>query len=262
MKINIFIISALLIFISCESKRNNDSTDTIISTVIEKGGVKISEVYSLSFSTAKLKVNSPERNQPTLDTNVVEFSFDISNYDLGEQTADLDEKLCANSPEGQHIHLILNNNPYTAHYESEFTKELETGDYVALAFLSRSYHESLKNKSAYKLWEFSVGKEFESTIDIQDPHLFYSRPKGIYKGDDAKRILLDFYLVNVDLTPDGYKIKAEVNGNSFILNKWVPYIVEGLPMGENTIKLSLLDGEGHLVKSPYNPVERTITLEE
>jgi hypothetical protein len=262
MKVNIIIISALLIFISCDNKKKSSSSDTIISTVIEKGGLKVSEVYSLSFSTAKLKINSPERNTAILDTNVVEFSFDISNYDLGEQTADLDEKLCANSPEGQHIHLILNNEPYAAHYDSEFTKELEKGDYVALAFLSRSYHESLKNKSAYKLWEFSVGKDFESQIDVNGSHLFYSRPKSTYIGEDTKRILLDFYLVNVDLSPDGFKVKAEVNGISFILNKWVPYIIEGLPMGETKIKLSLLDEEGHLVKSPYNPVERTIVLEE
>lgn len=262
MKIKLILISALFFLISCENRKKNVSLDTIISTVIEKGGLKVSEVYSLSFSTAKLKVKSPENNQAVLDTHVVEFSFDISNYDLGEQTADLEEKLCANSSEGQHVHLILNNEPYTAHYESEFIKELEKGDYVALAFLSRSYHESLKNKNAYKLWEFSVGKDFESQIDVYGNHLFYSRPKGVYKGEDTKRILLDFYLVNVNLSSDGFKVKAEVNGVSFILNKWVPYIIEGLPMGETKIKLSLLDEEGHLVKSPYNPVERTITLEE
>ena len=38
--------------------------------------------------------------------------------------------------------------------------------------------------------------------------------------------------------------------------------MEGLPKGEVTIKLELLDSEGNLVESPFNPVERTVTLAE
>ena len=40
--------------------------------------------------------------------------------------------------------------------------------------------------------------------------LFYSRPKAEYAGKDAKIILLDFYLVNTELSKDGNKVKAYV----------------------------------------------------
>ena len=45
-----------------------------------------------------------------------------------------------------------------------------------------------------------------------------------------------------------------------MLDKWEPYVVEGLPMGDNTFKLELLDKDGNLVDNRFNPVERTITL--
>lgn len=264
MKWYFYFLTGIIFLTSCKDIKLKKGNESLISTVIEKGGIKVSEVYTLDYSKARIRVFQPERQSSVSsgEENPVLFSFDIEHYNLGEQTPDLSEKLCANSPEGQHVHLILNNEPYTALYDADFDVDLPKGDYVALAFLSRSYHESLKYKSAYKLWEFSVNKEFESQIDITEPHLFYSRPKGVYKGAEAKRILLDFYLVNVDLTTDGYKVLAEINGISFILTKWVPYIIEGLPIGDNTIKLTLVDGEGHPVKSPYNPVVRYITLIE
>ena len=108
--------------------------------------------------------------------------------------------------------------------------------------------------------QFTVGNTDEPTVDLSKPHMFYSRPKGTYEGADTKNILLDFFLINTNLSPDGYKVRATIDGNEFMLTKWVPYIVKGLPMGDNTFKLELLDKDGNLVDSPFNPVERTITL--
>ncbi|MDE0471265.1 MAG: phosphopeptide-binding protein, partial [Ekhidna sp.] len=58
------------------------------------------------------------------------------------------------------------------------------------------------------------------------------------------------------------KVKATINGNEFMIEEWVPYYIEGMPMGENTIKLELIDAEGNLIEGPFNVVERTITLSE
>lgn len=90
--------------------------------------------------------------------------------------------------------------------------------------------------------------------------MFYSRPKGEYKGYETKYVLLDFYLVNTELSKKGNKVIAEINGVEFIIDSWVPFIIEGLPAGESTIKLSLVDRNGDLVKTMYNPVERKIVL--
>ncbi|MEL6842925.1 MAG: phosphopeptide-binding protein, partial [Bacteroidota bacterium] len=71
-----------------------------------------------------------------------------------------------------------------------------------------------------------------------------------------------FFLLNTDLAADGSKIRATINGEEFMIDKWQPYVIEGAPMGTLTVKLELLDGEGNLVSSPFNPVMREVTLEE
>ncbi|MDQ3395208.1 MAG: phosphopeptide-binding protein, partial [Bacteroidota bacterium] len=107
---------------------------------------------------------------------------------------------------------------------------------------------------------FRVGNAEAQPIDLNAPHMFYSRPKGEYEGEDTKRIMLDFYLVNTELSNKGNKVRATINGQEFIIDKWQPYGVEGLPMGENTFKLELLDANNNLIQGPYNSVTRTITL--
>ena len=47
--------------------------------------------------------------------------------------------------------------PYSAHYDAKVDKELKEGNYALLAFLSRSYHESLKHADAAILTNFTVG---------------------------------------------------------------------------------------------------------
>lgn len=259
----IHIFVAVLLVSGCNTKKQqneSESNETMQET--PQSEILVSPVYdSPDFPDAIIEMNAPAEGA-MLDPGKVKFSYDVTNYDLRAQTSDAATKNCANSKDGQHIHLILNNGPYTAHYDPAFEMDLTEGHYVCLSFLSRSYHESLKNPEAYDLRQFTVGNAEAENVDLTGPNLFYSRPKGTYTGDDTKKILLDFYLVNCKLSADGYKVRATINGKEFMLDEWVPYFVEGLPMGENTFKLELLDANGSLVDSPFNSVERTITLSE
>ena len=190
------------------------------------------------------------------DENEYAFSFDISEYELGAQTISNIENQLANSGKGQHIHFIVNNGPYSAHYTNNFKKQLDNDNNVILAFLSRSYHESVKNPNAFVLTQIG-----EDKIDLNNELLFYSRPKGTYKGKDTEKLLLDFYLINTKISPEGNKVKATINDTEFIITEWAPYYLQGLPKGEVKIKLELLNAKGELVDSPFNPSIRTVNLE-
>jgi len=182
-------------------------------------------------------------------------------YTLGEQTSDAGSKSCANSKEGQHLHLIVDNEPYIAKYQSSFTQDIPDGEHYILCFLSRSYHESIKTPSASMASKVLIAnKSITKSANIEGPMLFYSRPKGLYTGDDTKKVMLDFYLVNADMTK--YKVEADINGEKHMIDAWQPYYIEGLPEGDNTIKLSLLDTNGQLVAAPLNPVSRTFKIEK
>jgi hypothetical protein len=195
------------------------------------------------------------------------FNFELnedSEYQLGVQTPDAPQKNCANSAKGQHIHLIIDNQPYAAKYESTFEYEIPDGDHYMLAFLSRSYHESIKTDEAFEANKVTVENNgFMAVEPITEPILFYSRPKGTYTGkENTEKVMLDFYLVQVPNFGTEHMVEADINGEVHMIDKWQPYYIEGLPMGENTITLTLVDAEGNPVDTPLNPVSRTFTLEE
>ena len=233
-KFKIFILSALLAF-SCD---NNKIT---ISKV--EGSPKY-ENSQLFLNNLNIAVES-------------EFLFDVKNYELGAQTKPGFNYSLANSSKGQHIHLIINNEPYSAHYTNKFTKKLNPNSGVILAFLSRSYHESVKNKNAYVFTQYGDGEK----LDLDKEYLFYSRPKGTYTGQDTKKLLLDFYLINTTISKEGNKVRATINGEEFLIYDWAPYYIEGLPKGQTKIKLELINSSGELIESPFNPSTRTVILE-
>ena len=223
-----------------------------IASCSTKSEITITKVLgSPEYPNAKISLD-----EPTIVDDDYEFIFNVSDYELGIQTlTDFDYNL-ANSGKGQHIHFIVNNGPYSAHYENIFSKKLKDSSNVILAFLSRSYHESVKNKNAFVLTQ--VG---ENNIDLNNEFLFYSRPKGTYKGIDTEKLLLDFYLVNSEISANGNKVRATIQDKEFIIEEWAQYYIEGLPKGEIKIKLELIDASGDLIESPFNPSNRTVILE-
>ena len=227
------------------------------NAVLEKGGIRLTPLqHSPAYSAATLDHGTLEVSE----TGEAAFNFQVENYELGAQTAEPAERGLANSGKGQHIHLIINNGPYSAHYTPTFHKQLDDGHNVILAFLARSYHESIKNGKAFYVSQLNVGEAEDKKLDLSQPHMFYSRPKGTYKNQDTEKVLLDFFLLNADLAPEGHQVRATINGVTFMIAQWQPYIMEGLNLGENKIKLEFLDADGQLVASPFNPVERVVTL--
>jgi len=108
--------------------------------------------------------------------------------------------------------------------------------------------------------EIGADPQDSQGIDVAAPTLIYSRPKGTYSGKDTENLMLDFFVLNTELSEDGNKVRATINGKEFMITEWAPHIINGLPMGEVTIMLELLDGEGNLIDGPFNKVNRSVTL--
>ena len=143
---------------------------------------------------------------------------------------------------GNHVHVILDNQPYEAYYNLDQEFELRNvadGEHTLRVFPSRPWHESYKNEGAFRMVTFTVkngggdiskpttangntmanaasnantsatpeGKDMPAStggkVDPAKPLLTYSRPKGEYKGADADAIMIDFWLANAKLTGDG-----------------------------------------------------------
>ena len=191
------------------------------------------------------------------------FNFEISNYTLGEQTEDAELKMCANSKDGQHLHIIVDTLPYEAKYTTEFDHNITDGKHYLLSFLSRSYHESIKSPQSFSADQVNIS---EGTIveasKIEEPILFYSRPKGNYVGKkETEKVMLDFFVVNPDKLGE-FKVLVDINGEIHEVKKCQPYYIEGLPLGENQITLTLVDQLGNIINTPLNPVSRKFNLVE
>jgi len=255
MRITIFLCLLLAVTIGCK----NDAKKT--ATTEKKEMVAPAAKYTLTPFQASQDYSSAEIKSMYYKDGLFNFEIGGEGYELGVQTPDAAQKMCANSGKGQHIHLIVGTAPYAAKYVSEFEHEVADGDHHLLAFLSRSYHESIKTAQAYVGLKATMESgNMTKSEPIMEPTLFYSRPKGTYVGKaNTDKVMLDFYLLNADLG-DAYAVNADINGEMHKISKWQPYYIEGLPMGENTITLTMVDKAGNKVASPINPVTRTFTL--
>ena len=266
MKSSILSLLVVLLLVGCGtgSQQNSEEQTGDQSSAAEASAISVSKALPASpeFPGATLTKTGLTITAATDTTSTVMYEFDVTDYELGAKTEGFRRRGIANSGKGQHIHFIVNNGPYAAHYMPDVSEELVNGNYVVLAFLSRSYHESLKNPEAFMVENITVGDVPTEEVDLSTPHLFYSRPKAKYIGEDAVKILLDFYLLNCTLSREGYTVRLTIDDeHKFTLKEWVPYYIEGLSMGAHTIKLELRDAEGNLVDSPFNGVSRRIVLE-
>ncbi|TXD80970.1 hypothetical protein ESY86_19600 [Subsaximicrobium wynnwilliamsii] len=268
MKTKMLSIVALSFVLSIGCKENKKTeTQTSMATEMENDSTAASITIeklegSPKYADASLKMTKPTKME--IDkAGEIDFAFEVNNYELGEQTdSPLAAKL-ANSDKGQHIHFILDNQPYSAHYESDFKKEMPSGTHYLVAFLSRSYHESVKNENSLVTKKIILGGATDDmNVNFEEPTLIYSRPKGEYSGADTENLLLDFFLLNTTLSDSGNKVRATINGKEFMITEWAPQVIKGLPKGEVTIKLELLDAEGNLLPGGFNEVTRTVTLKE
>ena len=225
-------------------------------------------------SEPELTVESPKEGE-TINSSTVKIKVKVGgDLKMGKDDAGT----------GNHVHVILDNQPYAAHYmwnEGFELRNVTDGEHTLRMFASRPWHESYKNEKAFKTIKFTVkdgkadetkpttddsgnkmadakteekkaeGTEVEDStagnVDFTKPLLTYSRPKGDYKGADAEAIMIDFWLSNAKLTGDGgeYKVRYTINnGEPKMLEKWEPIWLTGWKDGKNSVKLELVDKDG------------------
>lgn len=269
--LSIFIL-VVLVSLGCKQDKGDVVEETDSATDSQNKEPKVTiEVgeRSPAFPGAKARFTSLEDGD-VLDDNNVSVVVEVENYELGIQTDTSRAKEIANSAKGQHVHIILDNDPYFADYEAGVPFDigvLDEGPHTLVVFPSRSYHESVKSKDSVDIVNFYVGKkEGEFMLDESKPTVIYSRPKGKYEGKDAEKIMLDFYIINMKPS-DGYQVKYTIRKNepdavehSITIKEWEPAFVTGLTSGEYIITLQLLDKDGNLVEGPFNNTQRAVTV--
>lgn len=241
-------IAALLAFAGCTS--NPDNANTTATNVVAPPPTQKLTIVARPQSIMDLMKERGEQDeaQPTLriispakdavvngaDVDVrLELSGDLRGYKPHKDPA---------TGKGNHIHVILDNEPYEAYYELDQPfqlRNLMAGKHTLRVFASRPWHESYKNDGAFQMVSFTVqgggdankptttnsghtmannnsaaspgpareGKDMSASkggeVDPTKPLLTYSRPKGENKDAEADPIMIDFWLTNAKLKGDG-----------------------------------------------------------
>ena len=216
--------------------------------------------------TPTVKVTAPTRDQVIDAAKANDFAvkLDVKNWQTAKGS--------------NHVHLILDNKPYKAIYDTKEgvrLNELAAGEalaegmHVLVAFPSRANHESVKTKDAFTVVPFWVGKKDATAKDpTKKPMLVYSRPKGDYNGEMANHVLVDFQVANVTLaegkehvhvTVTGPSIDKPVEGN--VEKFGTPLYIDNLQNGSYQLKVELVDAAGKLIEGPWNSTTRTIKVD-
>ncbi len=198
------------------------------------------------------------RNGQRLASGPVSLRLQVRNWELQPEP-------------GQHVHVIVDNEPYIAVrdvrqplnlselVQRELGHELAEGTHVVRVFPSRAHHESIKTQGAFATVMFHyVSPTPNFTFDARAPLLTYSRPKGC--NPVGERILLDFFVSNVELAADGARVHYEIGRARGDITSWVPHYIEGLRAGAHSVHLTLVGADGTPIAGPFNDTTREIRV--
>jgi hypothetical protein len=215
---------------------------------------------SLTKFQPQVRIVSPKPDQ-TLTDDQVTVKLAVTDLPLFKQ------------PElglGNHLHVILDKQTYQGVYDLSqplIFKNLAAGTHSLRVFASRPWHESFKNAGAYAQVSFNVlTKTAENNPDPNQPLLTYSRPTGTY---GAEPIMLDYYLTNAPSavtqgdrnSVPAWRIRATVNEQRFILDRWAPVYLQGFKTGKNLVRLELVDDRGNPIPNVYNDSVSIVTYD-
>ncbi|PIS02759.1 MAG: hypothetical protein COT85_01635 [Chlamydiae bacterium CG10_big_fil_rev_8_21_14_0_10_42_34] len=229
-------------------------------------------------STISLKIAVPENDQVV--GRPVYIQFRIDGYALGaaSQFQRADEVVVTNM--GQTVHVVIDDHPYFAinepaldpfeeggfYYDTSYKFKipfgLKNGMHTVRMFPARSFGESLKGENTFAAINFYVGSETGSSqIDLSAPFITYNEPSDQMYLVQDKPVLLDFYVSNAELSPDGYKVRVSIDGKVIqTVTSWQPFYIYGLKKGRHTVRLELLNSKNKRVSGVSNDITQTITV--
>ena len=165
MRLLVFSI-ACLAFTSCTSTTNDNSNTTATTTAsppVVKELTVVTRPQTIQDlmkqrgeqdqANPTLRVIAPANNS-TINGSTVEVKLDLAG-DLKGYVTHKDPA----TGKGNHIHVILDNQPYEAYYHLDQPFELRNvaeGKHTLRVFPSRPWHESYKNEGAFQIVTFTV----------------------------------------------------------------------------------------------------------
>ena len=173
-----------------------------------------------------LRVISPT-NHSKINGSTVDVKLDLS----GDLKGYVPHKDPATG-KGNHIHVILDNQPYEAYYELNQPFELRNvteGKHTLRVFPSRPWHESYKNAGAFQMVDFTVkgGGDASKPTTTRDGQMMASPTKSPAAKPEASKAATS----NASPTP-AREGKAMASSNAGAVDTMKPLLSYSRPKGD------------------------------
>lgn len=227
---------------SCNQTSNPGDISTPLSDLVELLPCAPLD-SSIHYSNVLLQNYTYTENQ---------MMFQPVNLRLGGMTPPTESrpKTFPKTNKGNHLHLCIDNKQHHISNNSIFDLPLPDGKHTLIAFISRSFYESIKSPEAIIAKEIGIKNgELYMSKNASSVGIVYNAPMGTYL--EGAQILLDFVLVGTTLEEGGNQVKITINNQkSFYVNNWQAYLLKGLASGNYEVKLELLDASGKQLAAP------------
>jgi hypothetical protein len=164
---------AALLFAACASEDNANRNTTATTTVTPPGATPspaAQQSLSVVERPQKIKDQMAQRGEQDQSTPTLRFVEPREGATVAGSTVNVKLALAGDlkgykpgkdpaTGMGNHIHVILDNQPYEAYYNLDQPFELRNvseGKHTIRAFPSRPWHESFKNAGAFQMVTFTV----------------------------------------------------------------------------------------------------------
>ncbi|MGF1603731.1 MAG: hypothetical protein ACFCU8_17250 [Thermosynechococcaceae cyanobacterium] len=166
---------------------------------------------------------------------------------------------------GPHLHLFVDDQPYSAIYDIDepwLLEDLEPGTHTLRVLAAYPWFESFKNQNAYAHVTFHVfTKTNDNHPNTTQRLLTYNQPQDVY---DAEPVMLDFFISGEPAAqkPTSAQVRVTINDTSFLVNGEKTLYLSGFKPGKNWVRLELLDDQGRAVDNIYNAPVRLVDLRD
>lgn len=149
-------------------------------------------------------------------------------------------------------------------------RELEPGEHILFAFAERKDGITVKPASASSLQPFGVvhfwvGPRGTSQIDMHEPMIVLSEPRGTFNGDAAAdAVRVDYYVLGAPPESGDYRVAVSVDGagvhGEIAADRPQSLAVHGLPSGDFRVTAQLLAADGKPTTGGRARAARVITV--
>jgi hypothetical protein len=253
----LFLISFSIQLISCDVENSYKESDGI-NKIIKTPNKNI-KLFPVESGIADAEYKDLELGPFGYENE--ELKFIMNGATPGTKTPGSENRKSQISGKGLYLHVVLNDTTHILYSHRLIPYQLPDGVYKMVAFVSRSYHESVKSPKSYYAREFQVksGRTYKSG-PLNHAVLAYAVPSGIYTDEETENVMLDFYLHNTNIEPGGNRVRILIdNKKEFFVDKWQAYYINGLGLGEHELEMELQNKNGQRI---YGPLKQKFLLQK